>query len=527
MLDGPEGRRMLEQSDDAGRMLGKAGEIIVDGAGTQYAPPRAEPRLGQPGADTKDLPPPTYEEIAGEASSSSAAGPSAPSSSAQGGAWNFSAFKHSFRALTSGLRAKPDPLVTALCEASKRGDISQMAAFLKQGANIDGKNDDGNTPLHCAVVSNQTQAAKLLLSAGADEKIWSQMPPLFLAASLGNLAVANMIYERGGSAANVKKETMSGQPFFVDVVNSGNLEGVQFLLEKGADPNASSIAGRPVIVQAARKENLDMVRLLIKYGAKITSDPMTGSSMMAIALDKSNFELLELLISSGAKVESRTSNGERVLASALGKRNIRYAKRVLEAGAEAHIDDIYGQKVLMSVIKDPKITGEDKVEIVRLMLKNGAKATSRDIFWPNMLMLQTAMEKEVDGRIIAMLLQHGADGNKAMSSGETPLTHAINHERQDQITALLENGVDPNLPNKNNKTPLLQALLVENIELVRLLKRKGADVDSPQNSAREFAMTLGRMDLLENLGIHTPAPGSGQNAPPGYESVVSGKEVLR
>lgn len=518
---------MVEQSEDAGKMLGKAGEIIIDENGVYNPPPRAAPRLGQPGSDEKDLPPPTYEEIAGEASSSSAAGPSTPSSSAQGGAWNFSGFKNTFRALTSGLRAKPDPMVTALCEASKRGDVSQIAAFLKQGANIDGKNDEGDTPLHCAIVHNQARAAKLLLSAGADEKIWSRMPPMFLAASFGNLEVANMIYERGGSGANLKKESMSGQPYFVDVVNAGNLDGVQFLLDKGADASASSIAGRPVIVQAARKDNLDMVRLLIKYGAKITSDPLSGSSMMAIALDRQNFDLLELLLANGAKLESRTATGERVLAAALSKRNIRYAKRVLEAGAEGNIDDIYGQKVLIALIKDPKITGEDKVEIVRLLLKNGAKATSRDIFWPNMPLLQTAMEKEVDGRIIAMLLQHGADGNKTMSSGDTPLTHAINHERQDQITALLDNGADPNLPNKTNKTPLMQALLVENLELVRLLKRHGADVDSPQNSAREFAMTLGRLDLLECLGIHSPPASSAQDGPPAYGSVMSGKEILR
>lgn len=519
---------MIEQSTDAGKMLGKAGEIVVDASAAPYSPPRAAPRLGQPGSDEKDLPPPTYEETTAGSSSSCAAGPSTPSSSAQAGAWDFSGLKNTFRALTSGLRAKPDPMVTALCEASKRGDVSQIAAFLKQGANIDGKNDEGDTPLHCAIVNNQTQAAKLLLSAGADEKIWSKMPPMFLAASVGSIDVANMIYERGGSGANLKKESMSGQPFFVDVVNSGNLDGVHFLLEKGANASASSVAGRPAVVQAARKDQLDMVRLLIRYGAKITSDPLTGSSMMAIALDRQNFELLELLLGNGAKLESRTATGERVLAAALSKRNIRYAKRVLEAGAEGNIDDIYGQKVLMSLIKDPKVTGEDKVDLVRLLLKNGAKATSRDIFWPNMLLLQTAMEKEVDGRIISMLLEHGADGNKTMHSGETPLTHAINNERQDQISALLEGGVDPDLPNKNSKTPLMQALVVENVELIRMLKRKGADVDSANHSAREFAMTLGRSDLLEILGIHQArAASSTQDGPPGYDSVMSGKEVLR
>src|SRR5690349_11935731 len=72
-----------------------------------------------------------------------------------------------FKALTSSLRSKPDPLVSALCHAASRGDEQQILAFISQGINIHGRNEDGNTPLKCAMLQDQAGAAVILISAGA------------------------------------------------------------------------------------------------------------------------------------------------------------------------------------------------------------------------------------------------------------------------------------------------------------------------------------------------------------------------
>lgn len=512
-------------------MLSKAGDILVFNADSSsipsYSPPSAGP--AKDAAETEEPPPYSYEPSA--APGSSAAGPctacpsSASTTAAQDGGWGVYV-KHTFKALTAGLRAKPDPLVTALCEASRRGEVTQVAALLSQGANTDGKNEDGETPLQCAILANQEASARLLLSSGAsEEKQWSKMPPMFLAASVGNVEIAQMIYERGGPGANTRKDSISGQPYFVDVVSTGNLDGVRFLLERGAKAGAHSIAGRPIVAQAARKGNIDMVRLLLDFGADVNANDVTGNSMLAIALDKSNLELMDLLLARGAKPNSKTTSGERVLATALSRRSLPFAKRLLEAGADGNVDDIYGQKVIVSVVKDTKVFDDDKVWLVRMLLDRGAKTTSKDILWPSMHLIPLAVDKDVGGSVIALLCQRGADSGKMLQNGEMPLTHAINNGGIGQVKALLENGADPNLSNKNGKTPLMQAVVKQDLNLVKLLVDRGADVDAQGHSAREFALTLGRADILEALGVaSTPNPASGvSGALPGYDAAVSGR----
>ena len=55
--------------------------------------------------------------------------------------------------------------------APKRDYTAVIKALLKAGANPNIKDNDGNTPLHVAAVSGQTEAITALLKAGANPHI--------------------------------------------------------------------------------------------------------------------------------------------------------------------------------------------------------------------------------------------------------------------------------------------------------------------------------------------------------------------
>ncbi|KAG9251972.1 ankyrin repeat-containing domain protein [Emericellopsis atlantica] len=573
VLDGPAGRRIIEQAGDAGKMLAKAGEIIVNSAEDEApaydSSPPPQPMTALEGPDLTDLPPPyeaatsttpylgtnaaaspgaasppdtplTTSRSASIAESShslgrrslSFAGPVPPNrsgqasgSSSRSNSW-VTPITNSFKALTAGIWAKPDPLVNALCEASRRGDTGQIAALLQQGTNVDGKNDRGETALHCAIVENHAKAARLLFTLGASDNIWSKMPPMFLAASLGNIDVAEMIYQRGGSAADVKKSSMSGQSYFVDVVSSGNLAGVRFLLEKGANARAQSNSGRPAVVIAARKCNIEVVRLLLNFGAKVTSDDVSGNSMLGIALDKDSLELLDLLLERGAKLSGRTTSGDRVLAAAVARRNVRFALRMLEQGADGNSEDLMGQKVIVSVIKDQKLAEEDKFALVRALLKNGAKTTASDLVWHQAHLLELALTKGASSRIGGLILEAGADATRCIGDGETPLIYAIARDWTEWVRELLEHGADPDAADKHGKTPLIQSLMKgDNLDMARLLITHGADTDSPSGSARAFALSLGRADIMELVGLKPSSSTTRTHSPPLSSAVHTGKDM--
>jgi uncharacterized protein len=64
------------------------------------------------------------------------------------------------------------PLKAAVEELSEGGSIDAVVVLLNRGAEVDGGRVPGNaTPLLVAAMNNQPEAARLLLSAGADPNI--------------------------------------------------------------------------------------------------------------------------------------------------------------------------------------------------------------------------------------------------------------------------------------------------------------------------------------------------------------------
>ncbi|CAI6090836.1 unnamed protein product [Clonostachys chloroleuca] len=493
-LKSTDGESTLSLVNDASKAISKFPEILQDetGAAPSYesvSSGSAPPLAGKAGGDEL---PPAYENVTN-------AGADEPEESG----FDLTSLKHSWKALTSGFSwFKPDPLVTALCEASLRGDVKQVAGLLQQGANIDGRNDKSMTPLACAVKANQANAVRFLLSAGANDKTGAKIPPLFEAASAGSLEVAQVFLERGAKAS---EKSVSGHHYFYDVVNGDgtSLEGVRFLLQHGATVDMTSTPGRLPIVCAVRKNRLDLVKLLLEYGAAANSADYTGSSVISLAIDQDpNSEMVDLLLQRGAPANSKTISGQPILAVAVSKRSLPLTRKLLERGAKGDAKDISGSPLIINVIKDSHISETERTEYVRLLLLHGASVKVKDIAGQAPV-LHHAMQR-ANGDIVALLLHYGADTTKNMSNGESLLCNAITNGRLDQVSALLKYKTNPNLPNSKGQSPLMMALIKQDLKLIHLLRKHGADINQDE---RAIATVLGRSDIRQALGLDAPAGG--------------------
>jgi ankyrin repeat protein len=138
-----------------------------------------------------------------------------------------------------------------------------------------------------AVAQKHPEVVKVLLAHGADVKArseeWSQMmavPPhgylgynrqiphggdtaLLFAARVGDLASAKLLVAAG---ANVNDADAWGISATVLAAHSGDREIVEFLLEKGADPNAAG-AGFTALHEAIMRRDEKMVSALLDRGA--------------------------------------------------------------------------------------------------------------------------------------------------------------------------------------------------------------------------------------------------------------------
>ena len=66
---------------------------------------------------------------------------------------------------------KVDPIQNKLVKAVSENDLKTISALLGKGANVDGPNKYGMTPLITAVSYHNVEAVKVLLEAGADPNL--------------------------------------------------------------------------------------------------------------------------------------------------------------------------------------------------------------------------------------------------------------------------------------------------------------------------------------------------------------------
>ncbi|RFU80487.1 ankyrin repeat [Trichoderma arundinaceum] len=446
---------------------------------------------------------------------------SSSSSDTQPANWSWGAsLRNSFKALALSLVPQPGPFVSALCQAATIGDIQQIAGFLTQGANINGRNENSKNALQCAILADQEDAARLLLASGASTSGsgWSGMPPLFLAASEGSLNVAKMFIDKG---ASIDEKSTSGQSYFVDVVSSGNLDGIRFLLEQGCSANTKNISGEVVIANAARKNNMALMELLFEFGASVKSTDISGRTLLSVALDKKYYEMAEMLLQKGAKPNGTNLSGMRLLADEIGNRRLKTAKLLLNWGADPNTKDWHSQPVLILAIKDPKIPPEDKIDLVRHLFAKGAKADVVDGFNKTSA-IRYAVEAGLS-EIISLMLQHGAKTTDTMPNGDSLLKYAIDQGRKDLAEALLHYGADPNYTvGRNGVKPLVQALMRQDLDMIRLLREAGADVSASE--IQDVARALAKSEIFDALGIEDrrdpPAPPPVEGDPPTYDTAM-------
>ncbi|GKU07694.1 ankyrin [Fusarium langsethiae] len=411
-----------------------------------------------------------------------------PTSTTQANRFSF------FKSLKSGFRSKPDPLVSALCHAAMRGDEQQVSGLISQGANVHGRNEDGDTPIKCAILQDQAGTSRLLLSMGATT---NKLPPLFKAASVGSLNVSKMLLDSGEDVNEVSK---SGDLCFIEVVNKGNVAGVRFLLEHGARADASTLAGGSVLAQAVKKDQVDIVHALLEYGADVNSHDVHGNSVLNIAIQTGNAKQVKLLLEKGAQTKPATILCTTILEYTINKKRLDILRQLIAAGVDLGLADAQNQPILIKVIRNPVLKKDDKLEVLRMLIDNGADFDATDITF-GLPTICHAVET-ASPEIVEELLIRGAETKVRMLGGQTMVTYSIDVNHRNHVKTLLSHGVDVNEVDGLNRTPLMLAILRLDFNMAKLFMDHGADPMADVNeSAVKFIKTLKRRDFLEVLGL--------------------------
>uniref|UniRef100_A0A3P9IR39 Protein phosphatase 1 regulatory subunit n=1 Tax=Oryzias latipes TaxID=8090 RepID=A0A3P9IR39_ORYLA len=186
----------------------------------------------------------------------------------------------------------------AACSA---GDREEVAALLRQGADINHANVDGLTALHQACIDENAEMVQFLVESGSDinrgdNEGWT---PLHAASSCGFIQIAKYLIEQGANVGAINSE---GE-LPLDVATEDAMER---LLK-------AEIKKQGIDVDKARKEEervmLQDAMAVLEGGGTLTPHPNTKATALHVAAAKGYIEVIKVLLQCGVDVDSRDTDG--------------------------------------------------------------------------------------------------------------------------------------------------------------------------------------------------------------------------
>ncbi len=380
-----------------------------------------------------------------------------------------------------------DPATTQLLIAAAEGDIEAVRSALAAGADVNGScsEDENSTGLSRAVENGHLEIVSFLLEQGADissdsgQNLWRR------AFVNEHYAIANLFAEHG--VETQPREAM------LHAAHEGRLAVVEKLLNGYGDLNEGTmfywptrITGTPLTVAAAAGR-ADVVEFLLNKGADpdIPGDGDVTAWLAAAA--EGNLKICTMLESCGAK---RDIQAALVRAAQLG--NTQTVLDLLERGANPTEEAVVaGQRLtpLMAVAESNDLfTKVDHYEeaqalqlnLMKVLLDNGADPNVRSSEGRHPLFY--AVDR-MNNDMVSLLLEHNSSPDPVdRETGETPLFRAAADGNKTDIARLLLNaGANPNAKDRSGQTPVQRLLTSEwgqpHAEFVFALAAYGADLD--------------------------------------------------
>ena len=391
--------------------------------------------------------------------------------------------------------------------AAMMGQTDAAELLLQQGADINGRNRDGNTALHLTAFLGRAEIAELLLKNGADINARNDDggTPIDI---LGTPWEMTRLLSGPMGIKLKQKQVESGKAKIREMFSAGAKIGDQ--TSPKVQDNSTGLW------TAARTGDLQAIKRYIEEDGNINAlDKGFQVSAMSWSALYGQTEVVQLLIENGVDVNIKNGDGATPLHSAAFLGRVDVAKLLLENGADlkARNDDgatpvdvlfvnwetttFIGSLIGVDIKKEKATVMKGRNEIAKLFGIDGVLNEA------GTFPAQRLSEAAFTGDLTTMkqALTQGADVNTIdPQSGSTLLATAALMGHTKVVSVLLEHGADVNARSRDGGTALHAAAFLGRAETVKLLLEKGADA-TLRNNMGSTAIDGAKLDWTFTKGI--------------------------
>ncbi|RYC81308.1 hypothetical protein BFJ63_vAg15805 [Fusarium oxysporum f. sp. narcissi] len=355
--------------------------------------------------------------------------------------------------LDRGVSPNTGPEHLALKEAVLNSDAEAVRLLLLFGADPNGTDRDGVTPLFASVEKSFLAGAVPLLKYGADPRfaMGEDNETALAAACIANkVNFAHLLLIYGGDPNQL---TATGETLLSSAINKKTPKKfIDLILDYGADPDLKSREGKTALFEAIQNSRVDIVNSLLDHGA---NPNLPGPKHMLWPATYQS-ACLQVLLSHGA--DPKKAPG--IMELAVSVNNIESVKVLLNAKVDPNQkkDGVYTP--LCTSIRD------NRPDIFHLLLANKADPNVPASEYP-------AFKCITHNRL--QFLPPLVDAGVNLSSPKGIVETAVSVNNMEALTWLLEKGMNPNDKNPKGHSPLTTAIRENRVEMVDFLLSNGAD----------------------------------------------------
>lgn len=290
---------------------------------------------------------------------------------------------------------------------------------------------------------------------------------------------------------DVNKLTHDGRNYIFWAAYKGNLDIMQYLLDKGSRSDIIDDKGYSLLTftAAVGQKNPALYDFIIKNGADVKNEKSKdGANVLLLLIPHlSDFEMVDYFVNRGLNIHDKDNYGNGAFNYTARTGNIAMLKRLVEKGVDYKTINKNGGNAFIFASEGARgvVNGLDVYNYLK-SLGLEPNITTKTQVNP----LHNIAYNTKDSKIFDFFISTGADINQEDENGNTPFLNASAYNTLEIIKYLFPRIKDINHGNSNGETSLTKAVARNKVDVVSFLLQKGANANIASKEGNNLAYYL-------------------------------------